>query len=118
MENYDSMSMKELYQEISRMESELQSAKDVYRKKYGEKYVTVIIWNHAGNISERITKETGFECHWKRPERQGNIGENVIVIPREVYKVDMYHDLFEKYDNVSEVRLEDMPAIKEVEAQL
>ena len=68
-------------------------------EKFNCAFEVVKVYSSTGNISEKISKETGFQCMHTRPEGYSmGRGTNNIIIPKEVYTEELRKELISKYD--------------------
>lgn len=74
--------------------------KEMYYDKFKATYVTVEIYNSIGNISSRISKETGYETYHEKSQLSCGIGTNVVLILKKIYTKEIKEELLAKYNNV------------------
>ena len=68
-------------------------------KKFYCAFEVIKVYPSAGNISKKISIETGFQCIHTRPEGYSmGRGTNNIIIPKEVYTEELRKELISKYD--------------------
>ena len=75
--------------------------KHLSNEKFSRAFEVVIVYHSAGNISEKISIETGFQCIYTRPGRYSmRRGTNIIIIPKEVYTEELRKELISKYERI------------------
>lgn len=73
--------------------------KHLANEKFNRAFEVVRVYSSAGNISEKISIETGFQCIHTRSEGYSmGRGTNNIIIPKEVYTEELRKELISIYD--------------------
>jgi hypothetical protein len=74
--------------------------KEMYFDKFHNTFITVDIYNSKGNISSKIQEETGYQTYHESSKLSCGIGTNVVLIPKELYTLEIKKELLDKYNNV------------------
>ena len=93
------MNIKTLFKHFSLIEIEnaIDQLKDLYEQKFKEQFHVISFTNVNGNVSYSIEKEYGFETTWRG--NSGSLGKIRVVIPVEVYSLQLENDIRKKYDS-------------------
>jgi len=82
---------------LSDMNYVLDHLKSIAHDKFYATYRVVNVYSGQVNISDRIFKETGFQCYHEPSDLSAGRGTNVICIPHEKYSKELEKELLNKY---------------------